>query len=128
MLSAVNPLPRSVDLRIGLYSGHNRAGGHIHITSPLNNALQRGPDIPLSFPEQPKSVGVAVNAGAVCQPEILRNCGRALPGNESGFYLLPFRVRTNSAVAPMAANADCFVCGSHCPDFRSISARRELKI
>jgi len=50
-------------------------------------------------------MGVAIDAGSICQTILLGDGRRATPGDEIGLDLLAFDVSTNGAVALVSAEA-----------------------
>ncbi len=105
LLCAVNPLTGSIDLAVCLNSRHNCAGGHVHFARLFDDSLQGRPDVALAFGKQPKRVRVPVDAGPVCQPEILSDGRRGAPANEGTFDFFSLRVSADGAIPLVPSKA-----------------------
>jgi hypothetical protein len=100
---------------------HHRAGGHVHFAGPLDNPLQRGPDVSLALGKQPQCVRVPVDTGAVCQAVFGGNDDRAAPRNEIRLNLFTLSVGADGAIALVPAHIHGFAFWIHTSDSKALA-------
>src|SRR5437762_9641301 len=102
MLTAINPLTRCVNLRVGLNGSYDGRSGDFDFADSFYDLFQCGPHITLALGEEPKGVSVAIDTGAISQLVLFRDRGWAAPVDEVALDLFPLWVGTDLAFGRVA--------------------------
>src|SRR5215470_3880713 len=97
MLTSVDPLTGSIDLRVRLNSGDNGRCRHVYLSGAFDDLLECRANISLSLGEEANSVRMSVHRGSIPKSVLLGDRHRAAPVHEITVNLLTLWMRANFA-------------------------------